>query len=207
MNYIEKQVQAFGLIGELVLESFERYNKVVPISERADAQHLTQFDTMLADAFKVVDDKYGPLVLEEGLRVSGVKAESKIFGEEEAILANLVLDFTPFRRYQGQEGEVIPLGYYQEFDLYIGKQDGLPPTLIARYGNSGTMYSTMNPHLSKLDVLLAEHAPFIEAYRRAIFTGQLRLDPIQSNIFGIQTGKGQTLNVKHVDVSDKDALG
>lgn len=207
MNYVQKQAEAFGLIGQLVLESFERYNKVVPVSERADAQHLTQFNTMLADAFKIIHDEHGPLILEEGLRVSGVKAESKISGEEEAILANLVLDFTPFHRYQGQDGEVIPLGYYQEFDLYLGKQGGLPPTLIARYGHSGTMYSTLNPHLSKLDASLKEHAPFIEAYRRAIFTGQLKLDPLQSDIFGIQTGEGQTLNVKRADVSDKDALG
>lgn len=52
-------------------------------------------------------------------------------------------------RWIRQPGDAMPLGFFGNYDLYIGFQEPLPPTLIARYGNGGGDYLTFNPYLQR----------------------------------------------------------
>ncbi|WP_233854149.1 hypothetical protein [Paraburkholderia sp. HD33-4] len=67
----------------------------------------------------------------------------------------------------------IPLGGFGGYDLYIGLQPPLPPTLIARYGNEPGAYETYSPHLVGMypDAARLHGEHFVEALRRALLTG------------------------------------
>lgn len=76
--------------------------------------------------------------------------------------------FYPYPRYKQSTASVIPLGWYNEYDLYIGLQEGLPPTLMARHGDNGEDYHSFNPTLNSgvvIDECIGHH--FVEAYKRA----------------------------------------
>lgn len=55
-------------------------------------------------------------------------------------------DFWMGERWTRQQS-AMPLGFFGNYDLYIGFQEPLPPTLVARYGNGGGDYMTFNPYL------------------------------------------------------------
>jgi ribosomal protein S27AE len=70
-------------------------------------------------------------------------------------------------RHAQHHGACVRLGTFGQYDLYVGLQAPLPPTLIARYGDSPGDYETWNPALcGRATVgLYGEH--FAEALRRA----------------------------------------
>ena len=78
-------------------------------------------------------------------------------------------DFFPGPRFGRHPGDCMPLGFFGDFDLYVGAQSPFPPTLIARYGYGQMDYSTFNPALlGPGDAsLYGEH--FAEALHRALF--------------------------------------
>lgn len=55
-------------------------------------------------------------------------------------------DFWMGERWTRQES-AMPLGFFGNYDLYIGFQEPLPNTLIARYGYGGGDYRSFNPYL------------------------------------------------------------
>lgn len=55
-------------------------------------------------------------------------------------------DFWMGERWKRQQN-AMPLGFFGNYDLYIGFQEPLPNTLVARYGHSGGDYLTFNPYL------------------------------------------------------------
>lgn len=57
-------------------------------------------------------------------------------------------DFWMGERWTRQQN-AMPLGFFGDYDLYIGFQEPLPPTLIARYGHGGGDYVTFNPYLQR----------------------------------------------------------
>jgi hypothetical protein len=69
--------------------------------------------------------------------------------------------------YAPHHGACVRLGVHGAYDLYVGLQAPLPPTLIARYGNDPGDYETWNPRIcGRATVgLYGEH--FVEALRRA----------------------------------------
>jgi hypothetical protein len=62
------------------------------------------------------------------------------------------------------------LGFFEEYDLYVGLQSPLPPTLIARHGFGGENYTTLNP-MFNTDELGALPPYFAEAFERAKLLG------------------------------------
>jgi hypothetical protein len=81
-----------------------------------------------------------------------------------------VTAFHPQARFLHDDRDAIALGFHGEFDLYFQTQaqGKLPPTLIARYGDAGSDYSSFNPTFTKLsDVGPESRLVFGEALRRA----------------------------------------
>lgn len=70
-------------------------------------------------------------------------------------------------------GKCISLGSYGVLDLYLGYQDPLPPTLVARYGNGDADYLTCNPELCGYDNVARHGGHFVEALTRATAAGLL----------------------------------
>jgi hypothetical protein len=77
--------------------------------------------------------------------------------------------FHPQARFLHDDREAIALGFCREFDLYFQTQiGGLPPTLVARYGDEGRDYSSFNPTFTKLaDIGAESREVFGEALMRA----------------------------------------
>jgi hypothetical protein len=82
-------------------------------------------------------------------------------------LAMIDLLNIPSALYARHPGLCMRLGTYGTYDLYVGLQAPLPPTLIARYGNAPGAYETFNPHLCGRDNVVRYGVHFVEALRRA----------------------------------------
>ncbi|MFM0405309.1 hypothetical protein [Paraburkholderia dipogonis] len=76
--------------------------------------------------------------------------------------------FHPQARHLHDDREALALGFFGEYDLYLQSQAGLPPTLLARYGDQPSEYSSFNPTFTKLSDIGMESRPvFHEALARA----------------------------------------
>lgn len=115
-----------------------------------------------------------PLIMAEGMAIVGGKAIMYDFDVSSVTIA-WTTDFYPRARFSGQEGEVVALGFFEEYDLYVGLQAGLGTTLIARYGNDHGSYLTFNPSYAKIE---SASECFVEAYNRAIFTNSKVFDQL-----------------------------
>lgn len=76
--------------------------------------------------------------------------------------------FFPAPRYNVYEDGLIPLGFFEKYDLYLAYQADFPPTLIARYGNQPCEYGSLNPYLVGIENVL-DHPIFKHALNRANF--------------------------------------
>lgn len=151
----------------------------------ADSLTLATANEFLNAEFRKLEETGVLLVVQNGLKVTGLKATYDP-GDPRRMLLTMQLAFYPGPRFANQAGDVIPLGFFEEYDLYIGLQTGLPATLIARYGNKGPFYSTLNPHLVEIDPDNTDHEPFVEAYHRALELRQMQISPVQKKgYFGI----------------------
>jgi hypothetical protein len=77
------------------------------------------------------------------------------------------------RQHARHPGDVVELGPFEDFDLYVAGQSPLPPTLVARYGDAPADYMTFNPALTGRGSVRHYGAHFVEALRRA---DELRID-------------------------------
>ncbi|CAN7639372.1 hypothetical protein [Paraburkholderia terricola] len=76
--------------------------------------------------------------------------------------------FHPQARHLHDDRDALALGFFAEYDLYLQSQVGLPPTLLARYGDHPHQYSSFNPTFTKLSDIGIESRPvFAEALARA----------------------------------------
>lgn len=76
--------------------------------------------------------------------------------------------FHPQARHLHDDREALALGFFGEYDLYLQSQVGLPATLLARYGDQPSEYSSFNPMFTRLSDLNAASRPvFAEAIARA----------------------------------------
>jgi hypothetical protein len=76
--------------------------------------------------------------------------------------------FHPQARHLHDDRDALALGFFNEFDLYLQSQAGLPPTLLARFGDHPPQYSAFNPAFMKLQDIGSESRPvFAEALARA----------------------------------------
>jgi hypothetical protein len=136
-------------------------NLGVPLTE----QGLRSLQYTVDEEFCFSRERNDFLLPYDGMAVVGGKIYTTSRGRAASrVELQWVTDFYPGRRYSGQEGSVMPLGFFGTYDLYLGFQDPLPPTLIARYGHAPHEYATQNPFLADL---VGE--PFFEAWRRAQF--------------------------------------
>lgn len=78
-------------------------------------------------------------------------------------------EFYPKQRHQNQYGKVIPLGYYGRHDLWVVKHGGVPPVVLARFGDDVNDYVCISCSLS-VDKC---SEPLVEAYNRASMLGVL----------------------------------
>lgn len=84
--------------------------------------------------------------IEQGMRVVGGRAHANKH-DANAVCIVWETTFHPHARWRGQAGQIQPLGFHLHYDLYIGYQSGLSPTLIMRYGNAPEDYVSYNPGL------------------------------------------------------------
>lgn len=76
--------------------------------------------------------------------------------------------FHPQARHLHDDRDALALGFFAEYDLYLQSLVGIPPTLIARYGDHPPQQKSFNPTLMKLSDIGAESRPvFAEALARA----------------------------------------
>jgi hypothetical protein len=76
--------------------------------------------------------------------------------------------FHPQARHLHDDRDAIALGFCGAYDLYFQASTGIPPTLIARFGDQPPEYKSFNPTFSKLATLGQEsRVVFGEALRRA----------------------------------------
>jgi hypothetical protein len=105
------------------------------------------------------------LILAEGLRAVSARAVPHGMG---TVSAQWRTDFYPGARYRGQEGCFMPLGFHERYDLYLGFQWPLLPTLIARFGNQPQEHESFSTFM--LGCLgIPEH--FFVAHQRALRAG------------------------------------
>jgi hypothetical protein len=76
-----------------------------------------------------------------------------------------------YARFAHPDSPGVILGRFEEYDLYLCEQTGLPATLVARYGNEGHEYSTFNPKLLGIHNLRSAPPCFHVAYERACRLG------------------------------------
>lgn len=83
----------------------------------------------------------------DGMRIVGATVDSTDTYPCVA-LVRYKTDFYPCARYAvpSKDG-LMPLGYFEDYDLYVAEQGHLPPTLIARYGHQPQEYISYNPAL------------------------------------------------------------
>ncbi len=70
----------------------------------------------------------------------------------------------------GKNNSCVPLGYVNNYQLYIQPQEGLPPTLMARFG-PGSAYSSWNPNIAGMP---PTDSVFFVALERAKALGWLK---------------------------------
>jgi len=126
-------------------------------------EYSMQYD--IDNIFRDWDAAGEPVLLADGFRVTG--GQISLSGNNATMAWRT--DFYPWARYQAPKPRecYAALGYYDEFDLYIGFQPPLPPTLIARFGNGPDQYLSANPYLLSAEDFALTGSHFVEAKRRA----------------------------------------
>ena len=131
------------------------------IGTKADEVLKTRVNSIVMELFKGIwSEKQIVLAPFSGAQILGGKLEFESEGCDTFI--RWKTDFYPRSQFARQLGDCAPLGTHNGHDLYVGYQNPLPPTLIARYGNHPSEYLTCNPSFAPvIDPL------FDEALRRA----------------------------------------
>lgn len=111
---------------------------------------------------EVMDD---PILPFDGMRLVGALPDFDCRYHEAFI--RFRSDFYPGPRHGLHPGHVIPLGFWMGFDLYIAVQNGLPPTLIARFGSRLDEYSSYCPAILGEPAGKGRTRHFAEALKRA----------------------------------------
>lgn len=123
---------------------------------------LTTIQERIDDFFRDLPSKW---VLFDGVRVVGAQLQ---------LIDGIVsfywrTEFYPKQRHQNQYGKVIPLGYYGRHDLWVVKHGGVPPVVLARYGDGVSDYVCISCSLNVEE----SSEPLVEAYNRAGLLGAL----------------------------------
>jgi hypothetical protein len=141
------------------LEDFLRKKR----GKKIDQTILLQIDLIIQRAFRFYGENF---MVGDGMQIIDARA-IRVYN---TICLQWFTDFYPNPRYI-RHHNTRPLGFFKEFDLYLGFQKGLSPTLIARFGNNGDEYDTFNPSLLGIENIAHYGEHFIEAYKRASFIG------------------------------------
>lgn len=125
----------------------------------------SQFNSTLANSFaesKAIGEVLLPF---DGMQVIGGLGHF----QENRVDIRWSTDFFPGPRFGRHPGDCQALGFFGEFDLYVGAQSPLAPTLIAKYGYGAGDYATFNPALLGVDDVSQHGEHFAEALHRAMF--------------------------------------
>ena len=126
---------------------------------------LAQMNYKIADVFYHLRATRQTTLIAEGLNVIGGRM-FLVPDDHSVVQIRWESAFFPLQRYVQSFANTIPLGHYENFELYLAYQVGLYPTLLARFGDKTAEYASLNVAL--LEGILHTTAPhFVEAYRRA----------------------------------------
>ncbi|MGN6589316.1 MAG: hypothetical protein ACTHKE_03390 [Sphingomicrobium sp.] len=125
----------------------------------------SQFNSTLANSFAESKALGEVLLPFDGMQVTGGVGNF----QENRVDIRWRTDFFPGPRFGRHPGDCQPLGFFGEFDLYVGAQSPLPPALIAKYGNGPGDYATFNPTLLGTDNVAQHGKHLAEALYRAMF--------------------------------------
>jgi len=128
---------------------------------------LTRLQRLLHDEFDQAKATGLHLDAAPGLLVCGARASVV---DPNLLAIRWESEFSPGNRWLRPAGVCMPLGFYDEFDLYVGFQGGgLPPTLMAVASNAPGGYTTFNPALSGFESAEGHGSHFVEALNRALY--------------------------------------
>lgn len=129
---------------------------------------MHKIDALLLTDFRAALARRKVFLVNDGLSIVGGNARAS----DGAISILWDSDFYPRARFACYSKTAhIPLGFFEDYDLYLGLQSPLLPTLIAQYGVKDGDYDSFNPHY--FPTLKPEDYPpqFAEAYNRAVMLG------------------------------------
>lgn len=155
------------------MNSFEEFcDRLKPalatlIQAPMNKETLSRLQSALASRFYESKATGEILMPYDGMQIVGGVGTYK----RNSITIGWVTEFFPAPRFGMQPGEYMPLGFFGEFDLYVGMQSPLPPTLIARHGHAPNDYETFNPSWQGAENAYLHGEHFVEALERAMFIG------------------------------------
>jgi len=129
---------------------------------------MHKIDAHLHSAFRDALARRKVFLVADGLSVVGGQARAS----NSAISILWDSDFHPRARWASYSKTTrIPLGFFGDYDLYLGLQPPLLPTLIVQYGVNDGDYESFNPH--HFPTVKPEDYPlqFTLAYNRAVMLG------------------------------------
>ena len=134
----EKPVDASPLLNQWLQELLKI---PIPMTPQGLSKLEAEFSGRVQNLYR---DQEGIIQLFEGLKLRGAKFYLQSDNAKTGCIeARWVGEFIDGPRYRDHIGG-IPLGTFEDMDLYYAPQPGLGPTLVARYG-VGENYTTWNP--------------------------------------------------------------
>jgi hypothetical protein len=133
-----------------------------------DPFSMNKIDAQLHSEFRDALIRRKVFLVKDGLSIVGGKARAS----DSVISILWDSDFYPRARFACYSKTAhIPLGFFEDYDLYLGLQSPLLPTLIAQYGARDGDYESFNPHY--FPTIKPEDYPpqFAEAHNRAVMLG------------------------------------
>lgn len=157
--------------GESNINSFDKFlDRLRPTLENflysaINNSTKSQINSTLANSFAESKALGEVLLPFDGMQVIGGVGHF----QENFVNIRWETDFFPGPRFGRHWGNCQALGFFREFDLYVGAQSFLPPTLIAKYGYRTRDYTTCNPAVLGVDAVFQHGEHFAEALHRAMF--------------------------------------
>lgn len=128
-----------------------------------------QMDEIIRETFTEMKQRGQRMVPFEGMEVIG--ADTVDGPTNDAVSLKWKTVAYGRTRFDHPFADHVVLGFYNEYDLYLAKQDLLPPTFIARYGNGPEDYSSYNPSILGVSNISEHGWHFFQAYQRALYIG------------------------------------
>jgi hypothetical protein len=151
------------------LELTDKLNEVIGL--RCDDVTAGQMNRIIYDVFNGAVARRAILLAAEGMQVVGARPDNDLgkVPEQRAFVLEYQTQFHPSPRFtEDLPDKYVALGFYKDYQLYLVPQEGLPSTIVARYGPGGE-YLTYNPGLQGLSKISIAGEHFAVALQRLLF--------------------------------------